>query len=188
MKNFYIDAHEVTNKDFYNNNLNSTSIGITADLTDDLPVTGITFEEAKDHCEKIGKRLPTEEEWEKAVKGNKYYRYSWGNSFPICDLATFNGDKGIGCGLEKRNKDNTEFGNLTSQVLKNSLGSSQSGVINLMGNVWEYVDSEIDSNDVITKGGGWSTELIGLNSSSRYIVSNNSRFSNVGFRCARSNN
>ena len=57
-----------------------------------------------------------------------------------------------------------------------------------MGNVWEYVDSEIDSNDVITKGGGWSTELIGLNSSSRYIVSNNSRFSNVGFRCARSNN
>jgi hypothetical protein len=185
LKDYYIDAHEVTNKDFYNNNLNSFSIGITNDFVEDLPVTGITFEEAKEHCKKIGKRLPTEEEWEKAVKGDKYYRYSWGNIFPVCDFATFNGDKGIGCGLEKRNKDNTKYGNLTSKVLTNKLGVSDLGAVNLMGNVWEYIDNNIDSNDVITKGGGWSTELIGLNSSSRYVVSKNSRFSNVGFRCAR---
>lgn len=185
LKSYYIDAHEVTNRDFYITNKESSSIGINDQLEENLPVTGITFEEAKKHCERKNKRLPTEEEWEKAVKNDEYIRYSWGNKFPICGFATFNGDKGIGCGKEKRNQDNTKWGNLTSNVISNKNGRASLGVYNLIGNVWEFVESTNNKEDVITKGGGWSTESIGLNSSSRYFVSKDTRFSNVGFRCAR---
>tara|TARA_B100000989_G_C19525800_1_gene466812 strand:+ start:1578 stop:3473 length:1896 start_codon:yes stop_codon:yes gene_type:complete len=185
LDSYYIDSYEVTNKEYYITNEESDLIGINDQLLEDLPVTGITFEEAKKHCERKNKRLPTEEEWEKAVKNDKYIRYSWGNKFPICNLATFNGDKGIGCGKEKRNKDNTMYGNLTSKVKTNKNGRSVLGVYNLIGNVWEYVDTKNNNEDAITKGGGWSTELIGLNSSSRYYISKDSRASNVGFRCAR---
>ena len=74
---------------------------------------------------------------------------------------------------------------ILNKVNTNKNGRSVLGTYNLIGNVWEYVGSKNNKNEVITKGGGWSTELIGLNSSSRYIVSKNARFSNVGFRCAR---
>ena len=104
---YYIDTFEVTNAQFahFLNNTNPTNecetypcvysmhaydkLGLYEDggawLVDvgyeDRPVIGITWFGAVAYCENLGKRLPTEAEWEKAAKGaDEHYIYPWGET------------------------------------------------------------------------------------------------------------
>ena len=183
LDNFLIDKYEVSNNDFILNSNNSELIKKIKNFKSDIPITGVTYFEAENYCKSLGKRLPTEKEWEKSVKQKKYIRYPWGNSFPNCKKINFNGEKSIGCGKKTRNKDITESGNLTDKNASKEEGKSPYGVFNLSGNVWEYVESK--GEDAITKGGSWSSEFIRVHSSGRYTISKNAKFATVGFRCAR---
>jgi formylglycine-generating enzyme required for sulfatase activity len=46
-----------------------------------FPVLYITWKDADEYCKSIGKRLPTEEEWEKAARGPNGNAYPWGNEW-----------------------------------------------------------------------------------------------------------
>jgi formylglycine-generating enzyme len=72
---FFIDIYEVTQKDYKK----ITGKNPSAFKGDNLPVESVTWHEANQYCQKTGKRLPTEAEWEKAAKGGKYTTYVWGN-------------------------------------------------------------------------------------------------------------
>ncbi|MCB9881379.1 MAG: protein kinase [Planctomycetes bacterium] len=53
---------------------------------DDLPITHVSWEEARDYAEWRGKRLPTVGEWNWAARGgNELRRYPWnGDTWPAC--------------------------------------------------------------------------------------------------------
>lgn len=54
---------------------------LASDLPDDLPITGIYYREAEQYAQWVGKRLPTEVEWEAAAGGKEGLLYTWGNAW-----------------------------------------------------------------------------------------------------------
>ena len=57
--------------------------GIYPEGMGDYPVTLVSYEDVSAYCKWVGKRLPTEEEWEKACRGNDGRKWPWGDDFQV---------------------------------------------------------------------------------------------------------
>lgn len=152
----------------------------------DHPVVGICFYEAQAYCTWAGVRLPTEAEWQMAASwrirsaANVNRRYPWGDTF---DLAN--------CNIWASGHSAT----LPVQALPGS--AAPNGVIQLIGNVWEWTSSDFDMSDEkgrkivgdmlmkSIRGGAYDTYFPWQAISTfRTGLGCMSRFQNVGFRCA----
>jgi gamma-glutamyl hercynylcysteine S-oxide synthase len=88
-----------------------------------FPVVPIGWKDADAYCQSVGKRLPTEEEWEKAARGPNGNAYPWGNEWA----------EGLGNTVETGLKDPSAIGQFNDV--------SFYGVHDMLGNTQEWTAS-----------------------------------------------
>jgi len=148
MKSFWIDKYPVTNAEFKKfldathyhpkddlNFLRDWHDGAFPDGAADKPVTWVSLEDARAYAAWAGKRLPHEWEWQYAAQGSDGRAYPWGNEWNAAAVPT--PDKG----RTMRGPDS---------VSAHPAGASSLGVMDLVGNVWQWTDEYIDEH---TRGG-----------------------------------
>jgi serine/threonine protein kinase len=167
-KNYWIDKYEVSNLQFRNflkavNRKSSNPIG-----GDEYPAV-VEYEEAENYCREYGFRLPTETEWEYASSAGKKIDYSWGNESPDAN------------GIYRANFDSFDDGYKDTAPVKSfEKFSSPFGVVNMAGNVWEWIQGKK------LKGGSYFSEIGDLKIEKS--ISNKSASSTgfpCGFRCLK---
>jgi formylglycine-generating enzyme required for sulfatase activity len=198
LKAFHIDKYEVTNLQ-YEQFIKATHRRSPIHFRNrtypegkaDHPVINVTWEDARDYCAWAGKRLPTDEEWEKAARGSDGRTYPWGNEF---DETKAN--------VPARWRKLGVFGD-TTPVGAFEGGKSPYGVYDLSGNVWEWTDSWYQAYPGNTlasenygeryktlKGGSWfdcSFYQCGISAPvfNRAFFAIKTKNDSFGFRCAK---
>ncbi|HMF56461.1 MAG TPA: ergothioneine biosynthesis protein EgtB [Pyrinomonadaceae bacterium] len=154
------------------------------------PVTGVSWYEAEAYARFMGKRLPTEEEWEKAAswdevrKGKR--RFAWGDTEPAPALCNFN----------------FHFWG-TTPVGIFPAGASATGCLDMTGNVWEWTSTPFagyagfrafpypeysgvwfDGDHRVLRGGSWATRAPLLRTTFRNFFRRHFRIAFAGIRCA----
>ena len=139
---FYIDKYEVTNAR-YQRFMEATGTPPPDFWTDAMlnepvqPVVAVTWYEAEAYAEWVGKRLPTEAEWEKAARGVDGRTYPWGNDFDWA-FGNFSDNH-----LEDGHLDGFAGSSPPGRFLTDV---SPYGVFDMGGNVLEWVSDWQDEN------------------------------------------
>ncbi|HMP04314.1 MAG TPA: formylglycine-generating enzyme family protein [Gemmatales bacterium] len=103
------------------------------DGKDDHPVIHVSWEDATAYARWVGKRLPTEAEWEFAARGGlASKRFPWGDERPTEDAARCNIWHGTFPHLNTKPKDRQR----TMPV--KSFAPNGYGLFDMAGNVWEW--------------------------------------------------
>jgi len=173
---FYIDRTEITVTQFrkYQPNYDEKPYTGGEDCPD-CPAMGINWIQASKYCRWAGKRLPREEEWEAAARGVTNFSYPWGEVFLP----------------HRSNLLGEEDGHLFSAPVGSfQAGASASGVMDMAGNVWEWVVSKKSERPQpetrIVKGGGWTSDKKQARISFRNHVDLKMKNPTFGLRCAKS--
>lgn len=173
---FYIDTHEVTLAQ-YEEFLKQTGHRPLPEETyahapaPNYPVVNVTWDDAMAYAEWVGKRLPTEAEWEKAARGGFVsQKYPWGNTPPDGAQSNLGGPE-----------DNHERSAPVGSYLPNEFG-----LYDMLGNVWEWCSDTTDPQNRVLRGNSWRELPRTAWLTERYLMPHPRQHlvgGSVGFRC-----
>ena len=176
---FYIDKYPVTNRQYYQFVL---SDGYKPQGnwqkyfepgTADMPVRGVSWDDANAYCRWAGKRLPTEAEWEKAARGEDGRLYPWGDEW---------------------SSDILPRGALNYRLVLNQKVASPYGALAMVGVLWQWTasawaaypyDPEATGSVKVLRGGAYSNGRNIIRCANRYPEESSVGFNTFTFRCAR---
>jgi len=130
------------------------------------PVVAVTWFGAYAYAQHYNWDLPTENQWEKAARGNTGNDYPWGDEEPTCDLANFS------------------FCSDGTVPVGETSGVSPFGAYDLIGNAWEWIKT-YDGTDRTIRGGSWSTYTSNLKAWHDIPADPRHSYYLIGFRCVR---
>jgi eukaryotic-like serine/threonine-protein kinase len=185
---FYIDKTEVTHEAYARfcaeKNLPMPP-GSEEERPQD-PIVDVSFLQAQQFADWAGKRLPNTQEWEKAARGTDGRLYPWGNDAGAPPPANIGNPKGV------------------MRVHSNPAGSSPYGAVNMLGNVWEWVNQPCTPSGLalenfaalnppptatepwyMIRGGGYSDKLVDSYLYDFATVPARHHARNIGFRCVK---
>ncbi len=169
---YFIDKFEVTRGDYQTAN---TKYWVTPGK-ELFPVNLVSFLEASTYCQSLGKRLPTEKEWEKAARGIDARKWPW-KQF-------------------QEHPNNGFSGFIPEPVDKRDDWISPYGIYGMGHNVWEWTVDDYDFNGMpgtekgkykVIRGGLFQSHLTIKFSATwaRNYMEPQARYNFLGFRCAK---
>jgi formylglycine-generating enzyme required for sulfatase activity len=191
-----LKAKACTQNRLHNGDEEKPDIGVCHSMRDPTfakhPVNCIDQSQAIAYCKFVGKRLPTEAEWEYAARGPEGRAFPWGAGEPTsCAQAILVKMQGA-CGDHRG----------TWEVGTTTEGASPFGALDMAGNVWEWTADAFEpyTSDPVTdpyvapkpttargvlRGGSWDFSVSALRTGTRYPFWRTSGHMSVGFRCAK---
>jgi formylglycine-generating enzyme required for sulfatase activity len=196
MDSFWIDQYPVTNEQFKqfldathyrpkddHNFLKDWKSGSYPSGWEKKPVTWVSLEDARAYASWAGKRLPHEWEWQYAAQGTDGREYPWGGGWNGAAVPAPNQGREL---------------SPPDAVDAHPLGVSPFGVMDMVGNVWQWTDEYVDvhTRAAIVRGGSsfqpqgskWYFPQAYKNTEhSKYLLMSPSeeRAGTVGFRCVK---
>jgi formylglycine-generating enzyme required for sulfatase activity len=172
------------------------------------PINCVDWQMATDYCKAGEERLPTEAEWEFAARGPDGRKYPWGDDPPSAGLLNACGKECVAWASKNRVPQEAAMypeddgWPTTAPVGSFPKGASRYGLLDVVGNVWEWVSDwygpytneeghdprgpESGESKVI-RGGGWNGAYPAwVRPSFHYHANAKNRSHGVGFRCAKS--
>lgn len=191
---FHIDRHPVTNVEFKrfldasgyaprdaHNFLRDWRDGAPQAGWENKPVTWVGLEDARAYAAWAGKRLPREWEWQYAAQGLDGRLYPWGNAWDASAVPAPNRNRTM---------------HAPDDVDAHPSGASPFGVLDLVGNVWQWTDEHQDEHTraAVLRGGSsylpqtshwYFPQAYRLNQHGKYLLMapSKDRSGGIGFRC-----
>jgi formylglycine-generating enzyme required for sulfatase activity len=145
---YWVDRTEITNS-MYSDCVESGACGKPSNLVfyndiayADHPVEYVSWTDAVNYCAWVGRRLPTEAEWEKVASWdpntNQQRIYPWGNTYD-CRKGNFDDETELDASLVEKDAVNCDGFVRSAPVGSYPDGASIYGALDLGGNVWEWV-------------------------------------------------
>lgn len=172
------------------------------------PMNCVSYHQAARYCAASGTRLPREAEWEFAARGPASRRFPWGEAEPTRDhmnacgkeCERWHAEVGLSREMQGLMYDDDDGYSGSAPVGSFPLGATREGVMDLMGNVFEWTaggfyayDKQARTNPTgpatadsyVIRGGNFNSGIAAFsNPALRFAMHAESYSHGVGFRCA----